>query len=127
MGVADRDQRSPCSASTACAGVPSVHEQRDRLDHTRQGDLAAVSWIDPNFVDFSFFGPPGSNDDHPPSDVMAGQELVFKTYYALVRGPLWKKTLPIVTYDASGGTCRTGLRSCSGTGRSPGRSRGAPP
>ncbi|MEO7970160.1 MAG: alkaline phosphatase family protein, partial [bacterium] len=42
------------------------------LDHAASGDLAAVSWIDPNFVDYSVTGPRESNDDHPPSDVMAG-------------------------------------------------------
>jgi hypothetical protein len=46
------------------------------LDDAREGRLPAVSWIDPNFVDFRLFGPPGSNDDHPPSPTMAGQELV---------------------------------------------------
>ena len=35
-----------------------------------------VAWIDPNFVDVG--GAAGSNDDHPPSDVRAGQELVLR-------------------------------------------------
>jgi phospholipase C len=73
------------------------------IDHARKNDLASVSWIDPNFVDLTFVGPSGSNDDHPPSDVMAGQELVFKVYSALVRSDAWKKTLLVVTYDEHGG------------------------
>jgi phospholipase C len=81
----------------------SVLAPENFIDHARSNELAAVSWIDPNFVDLSFVGPSGSNDDHPPSDVMAGQELVFNVYNALVRTGAWKKTLLIVTYDEHGG------------------------
>ncbi|MDX6671095.1 MAG: phospholipase, partial [Solirubrobacteraceae bacterium] len=45
------------------------------LDDAAKGELRDVSWIDPNFVDLHVFDP-ASNDDHPPSDVKAGQELV---------------------------------------------------
>lgn len=69
----------------------STRSTTNFLDHAKNGDLAAVSWIDPNFVDFTYFGPSGSNDDHPPSDVMAGQELVFKIYNALARSPSGRK------------------------------------
>jgi phospholipase C len=63
-----------------------------------------VSWIDPNFVDFRLFGPPGSNDDHPPSNVMLGQELVLGVVSALMEHPeTWRKTLLLVTYDEHGG------------------------
>jgi phospholipase C len=81
----------------------SLLVRKNFLDDARNGELAAVSWIDPNFVDFSYYGPSGSNDDHPPSDVFAGQELVFKLYDALVRSPTWPKTLLLVTYDEHGG------------------------
>lgn len=73
------------------------------LDHAASGDLAAVSWIDPNFVDYSFTGPRESNDDHPPSDVMAGQDLALKLYNAVVNSPAWKKTLLLIVYDEHGG------------------------
>ena len=62
---------------------------RNFLDDAKDGKLPAVSWIDPNFVDVSFIGPSGSNDDHPPSDIKAGQELVLKVYSALVKSPNW--------------------------------------
>jgi phospholipase C len=76
---------------------------RNFLDDARDGKLPAVSWIDPNFVDVSFIGPAGSNDDHPPSDIKAGQELVLKTYSALVNSPNWRKTMLVITYDEHGG------------------------
>ena len=76
---------------------------RNFLDDAAEGKLPAVSWIDPNFVDVSFIGPAGSNDDHPPSDIKAGQELVLKLYSALVKSPNWGKTMLVITYDEHGG------------------------
>src|SRR4029450_13026408 len=76
---------------------------RSFLEHAAAGQLASVSWIDPNFVDFNLFGPAGSNDDHPPSDVKAGQKLVLSLYTALASSPKWPKTLPVITYDEHGG------------------------
>ncbi|HEV2713289.1 MAG TPA: alkaline phosphatase family protein [Gaiellaceae bacterium] len=76
---------------------------RSFLEHAADGHLAAVSWIDPNFVDFDLLGPTGSNDDHPPSDVKAGQQLVLALYTALSSSPNWPKTLLVITYDEHGG------------------------
>jgi phospholipase C len=76
---------------------------RSFLEHAAAGDLASVSWIDPNFVDFDLLGPAGSNDDHPPSDVKAGQNLVLALYTALASSPKWSKTLLVITYDEHGG------------------------
>jgi phospholipase C len=81
----------------------SLLAPRNFLDDALDGKLPAVSWIDPNFVDVSFIGPSGSNDDHPPSDVRAGQELVLKVYTALLKSPSWERTLLVVTYDEHGG------------------------
>jgi phospholipase C len=73
----------------------------DFFSAAQAGTLPNVAWIDPNFVDVG--GPVGSNDDHPPSDVRAGQELVLRVFNALARGPAWERTLLIVTYDEHGG------------------------
>jgi phospholipase C len=73
----------------------------DFFSAARDGKLAAVSWIDPNFVDVG--GAVGSNDDHPPSDVRAGQELVLKIFSVLARSPSWERTLLVITYDEHGG------------------------
>jgi phospholipase C len=72
------------------------------LEDAARGTLAPVSWIDPLFKDFNL-AHAVSNDDHPPSDVGAGQELVFLVYNALASGPLWDKTMLIVLYDEHGG------------------------
>jgi len=72
------------------------------LDDAARGTLPQVSWIDPNFVDLSVLES-NSNDDHPPSDIRAGQAFVFSVYDALRRSPNWDDTLLIVTYDENGG------------------------
>jgi phospholipase C len=72
------------------------------LDDAAKGELRDVSWIDPNFIDLSVLDP-NSNDDHPPSDVKAGQALVLELYEALAKSPNWEDTVLIVVYDEHGG------------------------
>jgi phospholipase C len=89
-------------------GVPAYFDRqeifgpRSFLQDAAAGTLPAVSWIDPNFIDFSF-GPEGSNDDHPPTDLRMGQALVLKLVHALFRSPQWPSTLLVITYDEHGG------------------------
>jgi phospholipase C len=88
--------------------VPAFFDRKDVFGHrsflerAAKGDLPAVSWIDPNFYDLTF-GPAGSNDDHPPSDLRAGQKLVLQLVDAVLQSPAWKKTLLVITYDEHGG------------------------
>jgi phospholipase C len=79
----------------------SPFSSEDFFSAAKSGSLPDVSWIDPNFVDVG--GAAGSNDDHPPSDVRAGQELVLRVLNALARGPGWERTLLVITYDEHGG------------------------
>ena len=72
------------------------------LDDAAKGQLRDVSWIDPNFIDLNILDP-NSNDDHPPSDIRAGQAFVLEIYEALSRGPAWDDTLLVVVYDEHGG------------------------
>ncbi len=72
------------------------------IEDAAAGTLPKVSWIDPRFKDARVLGP-DSNDDHPPSDVTAGQHLVLSIYHALINSPAWEKTMLIVTYDEHGG------------------------
>ena len=83
--------------------VGKLTEKGSFLDDVAAGNLAPVSWIDPRFKDLRVLGP-DSNDDHPPSDVIAGQDLVLTVYHALSSNAAsWAKTLLIVTYDEHGG------------------------
>jgi phospholipase C len=72
------------------------------LDDVAEGRLPQVSWIDPRFKDLRVLGP-DSNDDHPPSDVIAGQDLVLTVYHALSSADTWANTLLVITYDEHGG------------------------
>jgi phospholipase C len=72
------------------------------VEDAQRGKLAQVSWVDPNFKDVNL-AHIQSNDDHPPSDVQDGQELVFLIYNALASGPKWDRTLLLVLYDEHGG------------------------
>ena len=90
--------------------VSAVTENAERLivggdsflDDAAAGKLPAVSWIDPNFFDLGVLDP-NSDDDHPPSDVHAGQALALKVYEALVNSPQWPNTMLVITYDEHGG------------------------
>jgi phospholipase C len=72
------------------------------LDDAANNRLRPVSWIDPAFIDAHVLDP-SSNDDHPPSDVRAGQALVLDIYDALSKTENWEKTLLVITYDEHGG------------------------
>jgi phospholipase C len=72
------------------------------LDDAAKGQLRDVSWIDPNFIDLGVLDP-NSNDDHPPSDIRAGQALVLELYEALLKSPNWENTLLVIAYDEHGG------------------------
>jgi phospholipase C len=68
-----------------------------------------ASSTDPDvFPNFAFIEPayftPNANDDHPPHDVFAGDQLIANVYNALRKNPeLWSKTLLIVAFDEHGG------------------------
>jgi phospholipase C len=82
--------------------IGKLTEKGSFLDDVAAGELPSVSWIDPHFKDLRVLGP-DSNDDHPPSDVIAGQDLVLTIYHALSSAPTWPRTLLILVYDEHGG------------------------
>jgi hypothetical protein len=52
--------------------------------------LAAVSWIDPNLVGLTAIA---ANDDHPPADVMAAQEMeIFMSRGGIIVTAAWAAT-----------------------------------
>ena len=83
--------------------VPEIDKIDKFYEAAREGTLANVSWIDPDYGIGIYPGAP--NDDHPPHDMRHGQNLVSKVYNALLTAgnSLWSKTLLVVTYDEHGG------------------------
>jgi phospholipase C len=72
------------------------------LDHVRKDCLPRLSWLEPRYSWAFVLGEP--NDDHPPSDVMAGQRLIRSIVQTLFDNPkVWAKSLFILTYDEHGG------------------------
>ncbi|HUS23936.1 MAG TPA: alkaline phosphatase family protein [Candidatus Binatia bacterium] len=83
------------------AGITATFEQF--LADAAAGTLSSVSYFDPNFG-YSVGEDPGlSRDDHPHADIRDGQAYLDQIYRALSSGPLWDRTLMIVTYDEWGG------------------------
>ena len=61
------------------------------------GDLPSYSFLEPNY------GGPGQNDQHPPSDIRAGEQLIADIYNMIKSSPLFENTLFFITYDEHGG------------------------
>jgi phospholipase C len=72
------------------------------LADAHTGSLPSYSFIEPRyFTDlFKSFIP---NDEHPPHNVLYGEQLIAAVYNAVRSSPCWKKTLLIITYDEHGG------------------------
>jgi phospholipase C len=66
------------------------------------GNLPNYSFIEPRYFTDELLKLVPS-DQHPPHNVVYGEQLIAKVYNALRQGPLWKKTLLIITYDEHGG------------------------
>jgi phospholipase C len=93
--------RKKISALTDALESPIVGHD-SFLDDAAKGQLRDVSWIDPNFIDLNILDP-NSNDDHPPTDIRAGQAFILEIYEALATSPNWDDTLLMVVYDEHGG------------------------
>ena len=65
----------------------------------KAGNLPGYSFIEPAFL------PPFTSDQHPGPfcDMLAGDDLIYRTYLALSQGPAWRNTLLIILYDEHGG------------------------
>jgi phospholipase C len=66
------------------------------------GTLPNFSFLEPQTAIDPYNGNPAT-DQHPDHDVTAGEKLIKDVYEAVRNGPLWEKTLLIVTYDEHGG------------------------
>ncbi len=71
----------------------------DDADHN---DLPDYSFIEPRYFTDVVLGLM-PNDEHPPHDVVYGEQLIAKVYNALHSSAAWKKTLFVITFDEHGG------------------------
>src|SRR3954467_2833418 len=81
------------------------HPYATFFKQAKTGKLPAFSYIDPNYT-FHDSGPSSGNegnDDHPHSDIRAGEYFMSQIYNAVVRSPAWPSTLLIFTFDEWGG------------------------
>ena len=60
-----------------------------------------MTLIEPSFLNVLPAKP--ANDDHPPTDIQHGQDMIACIYNSLVSSPQWGTTLFIITYDEHGG------------------------
>src|SRR5205807_7210800 len=72
------------------------------LADAHTGALPNYSFIEPRyFTDLFLNNIP--NDEHPPHNVLYGEQLIAAVYNAVRSSPCWKQTLLIITYDEHGG------------------------
>jgi phospholipase C len=72
----------------------------DFLQDCRTGRLPAVSYVDPAYT-LPVLGL--GSDDHPPSDIRAGEWFLSQVYTAVTTSPAWARTLLVITFDEWGG------------------------
>ena len=70
------------------------------LQRAAIGALPAVSFVEPSYT---LLDDGSGNDDHPHADIRNGDAFLADVFYALARGPAWKNTVLIITFDEGGG------------------------
>jgi phospholipase C len=84
----------------------------DRIARVKQWEFFKAAAADGALPNFSFLEPQTAmnpwtsqpaSDQHPDHDIQAGENLIKEVYEALRNGPLWDKTLLVITYDEHGG------------------------
>jgi phospholipase C len=81
------------------------HKHATFFKQAKTGKLPAFSYVDPRWT-FHDEGPASGNegnDDHPHSDIRAGEYFLSQIYNAVTKSPAWPRTLLIVTFDEWGG------------------------
>jgi len=92
--------------STLVADVLSHREKVKSFDQfiadAHTGSLPDYSFIEPQFFPYlALFGYP--SDQHPPHNVLYGEQLIARVYNELRVSSCWKNSLLIITYDEHGG------------------------
>src|SRR5215469_12360177 len=76
------------------------HSYRQFQADCQSNALPSDSFIEPQY--FANFGHP-ENDQHPPSVVTLGEQLIADVYNCLRASKAWRKAMLIITYDEHGG------------------------
>ena len=85
------------------AGIGNFRWYGDEFaEDAAAGKLPAYSFIEPRYFTNVLSGLM-PNDQHPPHNVLYGEQLMASVYNAVRSGPNWDRTLLIVTYDEHGG------------------------
>ena len=63
----------------------------------KSGDLPSYAFLEPNYAG------PSQNDQHPPSDIRPGEQLIADIYNMVRTSPAFANTLLVITYDEHGG------------------------
>jgi phospholipase C len=64
----------------------------------KEGNIPSYSFLEPNY------GGEGQNDQHPPTDIRAGEKLIADIYNMIKSSSVFDSTMFIITYDEHGGT-----------------------
>ncbi len=72
------------------------------LADAHTGSLPSYSFIEPRYFSDLFLNRI-PNDEHPPHNVVYGEQLIAQVYNAVRASPCWPRTLLIITYDEHGG------------------------
>jgi phospholipase C len=74
----------------------------DFAEDARTGRLRNYSFIEPRYYP-SVWTKKVPNDQHPPHNILYGEQLIAAVYNAVRSAPTWRRTLLIVAYDEHGG------------------------
>jgi phospholipase C len=69
----------------------------DFKEDCQKGTLPRYTFLDPSFIE-------NPNDEHPPHDVLAGEQFLLDIWTAVSTSSKWNQTLLLITYDEHGGT-----------------------
>ena len=72
------------------------------LADAHTGALPQYSFIEPAYY-VNLSDNSSANDQHPPHNVLHGEQLIAQVYNALRSSPCWSRTLFVITYDEHGG------------------------
>jgi phospholipase C len=71
----------------------NIQDSNRLFADARRGTLPQVAWVIPS----------GDDSEHPPANILAGQEHVTNVINAIMRGPDWKSTAIFLAWDDWGG------------------------